>query len=49
MGTATQGVGLQSQGTINMAGQSWHPTVLYLLALVIGEIFVFGLIGRILK
>jgi hypothetical protein len=49
MGTATQGVGLQSQGTVQVAGQDWHPTVIYLLVLVIAEMFVFGFIGRILK
>jgi len=49
MGTAAQGIGLQSQGTISVAGQDWHPTVIYLLLLVIAEMFIFGLIGRILK
>jgi hypothetical protein len=49
MGTATQGVGMASQGTVNVAGSSWHPTVLYLLGLVIAECIVFGVIGRILK
>jgi len=49
MGTATQGVGMQSQGTVSVAGTDWHPTILYLLALVVGEMVVFGIIGRILK
>ena len=49
MGTATQGVGMQSQGTISVAGTDWHPTVIYLLLLIVAEMFIFGLIGRILK
>jgi hypothetical protein len=49
MGTATQGIGMQSQGTINVAGQAWHPTIIYLLLLILAEMFVFGFIGRILK
>jgi hypothetical protein len=49
MGTATQGVGMQSQGTINVGSTSWHPTVLYLLGLVIVETIVFGWLGRVLK
>jgi hypothetical protein len=49
MGTATQGMGMQSQGTINVAGQAWHPTIIYLLLLIVAEMFVFGFIGRILK
>lgn len=49
MGTTAQGVGMQSQGTVSVAGQPWHPTVIYLLVLTLAEMFVFGLIGRILK
>jgi len=49
MGTATQGVGMASQGTVTVAGSDWHPTVLYLLALVVAEMVIFGVIGRILK
>jgi len=30
-------------------GGDWHPTVLYLLGLIIGEMIVFHIIGRILK
>jgi hypothetical protein len=51
MGTGAQGVGMQSQGTgsITVAGQAWHPTIIYLLILILAEMFVFGFIGRILK
>jgi hypothetical protein len=46
---ATQGVGMASQGTVNVGGQDWHPTILYLIGLVIAEMFVFGFLGRVLK
>ena len=51
MGQATQGVGMMPAGTgaVNVAGQSWHPTILYLLGLLIAEMIVFGFVGRILK
>lgn len=45
-GTATLGQGL---GGVNVAGQQWHPTILYLFALIVAEMFVFGLISQILK
>jgi hypothetical protein len=48
-GMATQGVGMASQGTVSVGGQDWHPTILYLLGLVIVEMFVFGFLGRVLK
>lgn len=46
---ATQGVGMASTGTVNVAGQQWHPSVLYLLGLVIVEMIVFGWLGRVLR
>lgn len=49
IGMATQGVGMPSQGNIQVAGTSWHPTVLYLLGLVIVEMVVFGWIGKVLR
>lgn len=49
IGMATQGVGMASQGSVQVAGQSWHPTILYLLGLIIVEMVVFGVLGRILK
>lgn len=42
--TLAQGIG----GTA-MAPGGWHPTVLYLFVLVLAEMFVFGLIARILR
>ena len=48
-GVPTQGVGMASQGTVNVGGQDWHPTILYLIGLVIVEMFVFGFLGRVLK
>lgn len=38
----------QGQG-VSIGGTSWHPTVLYLGALVIAEIALFGYISRLLK
>jgi hypothetical protein len=50
MGQGQQGVGQMSTGTgINLAGSSWHPTVLYMLGLIVVEMFVFGWLGRVLK
>jgi len=34
------------QGQPGGATQGWHPTVLYMLLLVIGEMFVFAFISR---
>jgi len=49
MGATTQGIGMQSQGTgISVGGTTWHPTVLYLLALIVAECIIFGVIGRML-
>lgn len=50
MGQANMGAGQLAQGNgVQIAGQSWHPTILYLFALVIGEMVAFGFIGRLLK
>ena len=50
MGTNTQGVGRLSagQGFAGLTGD-WHPTVLYLLGLIVVEMIVFGFLGKILK
>lgn len=49
MGAMTQGVGMQSAGTgIAVAGTTWHPTIVYLLGLIVAEMVVFGVIGRML-
>jgi hypothetical protein len=50
-------MGIQSAGTSGltqgfggvMNGSAWHPTVLYMLGLIVGEMIVFGLVGRILR
>jgi hypothetical protein len=49
MGVATEGVGMASAGTLSVAGSQWHPTIIYLFALLVAEMVVFGVIGRILK
>jgi hypothetical protein len=48
-GVATQGIGMASQGMVRAAGADWHPTILYLLGLVIAEMVVFGIFGRMLR
>jgi len=48
MGQANQGTGLLSQG-VGGVTSGWEPGVLYLLGLVIGEMVVFHILGRILK
>lgn len=49
--TPVQGTGGLSQGTgaVTIGQTEWHPSVLYLLALVVAEMIVFGWIGRVLK
>jgi len=49
--TMAQGTAGLSQGTgaISIANTDWHPSVLYLLALIIVEMFVFGWIGMVLR
>lgn len=38
---------LSSRGPSSVTGVGgWHPTVLYVLALVVAEIFVVGLLSR---
>lgn len=51
MGQATAGTSQLAQGLggITVAGQSWHPTILYLFALIVAEMFVFALVGNLLK
>ena len=50
-GQVAQGTSGLSVGTgsVSIGSTDWHPSVLYLLALVIGEMFVFHVIGRVLK
>lgn len=50
MGPKTQGAGLFSQGQgSSEGGNGWHPTVVYLLILIIAEMVVFGFISRALR
>jgi hypothetical protein len=50
MGQAMNGPGRLAQGNgVNIGGQDWHPTILYLFALILAEMVVFGYIGRVLK
>jgi hypothetical protein len=49
MGQANSGAGILSQGQGVMNGTSWHPTVIYLLVLVVAEMVVFGFIARALR
>lgn len=48
---AAQGTSGLSIGTgqVSVGGTQWHPSVLYLLGLVIVEMVVFRWIGQILK
>lgn len=51
-GQGNQGVGPMAGGNVFTAGQGsqnstgWSPTILYLFALIIVEIFVFGILAR---
>ena len=49
MGQKNSGAGLLSQGMGAVNGGDWHPTVIYLLILVVAEMIVFGFIARALK
>jgi hypothetical protein len=39
----------QGLGGITVAGQTWHPTILYLIFLVLAEMVVFGIVSSLLK
>ena len=50
MGQKNSGAGLLSQGQGLVAGAGdWHPTVIYLLILVVAEMVVFGFIAKALR
>jgi hypothetical protein len=50
MGPKNQGLGFFSQGQGSMGdGSGWEPTVVYLLILIVAEMFVFGFIARMLR
>jgi hypothetical protein len=48
MGQAMNGPGTLAQG-VTIGGQTWHPTILYLFALIVAEMVVFGFVGNLLK
>jgi hypothetical protein len=50
MGPSVQGVGkfMQGQGAPG-GGGGWEPTVIYLLLLIVAEMFVFGVLSRVLR
>lgn len=50
MGQPMAGRGQFASGQgVTLGGQDWHPTVLYLLALVVAEMVVFGFISNLLR
>jgi hypothetical protein len=50
MGQSSQGTGMLSQGIGAVTGGgSWEPTILYLFGLVVLEMVVFHVLGRVLK
>ena len=49
MGPRNQGVGFFSQGQGPVQATGWEPSILYLFALVIAEMIVFGFISRTLR
>lgn len=49
-GKAMAGRGQFASGNgITLAGQDWHPTILYLFVLIVVEMVVFGWISNLLK
>lgn len=50
IGQKVSGMGQLASGNgITVGGQTWHPTVLYLLVFVLAEMVVFGYVGHLLK
>ena len=50
MGAAMAGTQSLAAGQgVSIGGTDWHPTVLYLFALLLAELIVFTWIGRLLK
>ena len=50
MGQANMGAGQLAQGnSVQIGGQSWHPTILYLFAFIVAEMVAFGFIGKLLR
>jgi hypothetical protein len=50
MGQSMSGIGQLAAGQgVTVGNQTWHPTVLYLAALVVIEMVIFGYVAKILK
>lgn len=51
MGVPAQGTARLGQGLGPISGMAggWEPSILYLFGLIIGEMIIFHLIGRVLK
>ena len=50
MGRRMSGIGQLASGQgVTVGGQTWHPTILYLIALVIVEMAVFGYVAKALR
>jgi hypothetical protein len=51
MGMASQGTASLGQGlgSLSSLGGAWEPSVLYLIGLMIGEMVVFHILGRVLS
>lgn len=49
MGQANQGTGMLSQGIGGSMTSGWEPTIPYLLGLIVVEMVLFHILGRILK
>jgi hypothetical protein len=51
MGQDTAGTSQLARGLggVTVAGQAWHPTILYLFGLLLAEMVVFGIISNFLK
>lgn len=50
MGQRMAGLGQLAAGQgVTVGNQTWHPTILYLVALIVAEMVVFGYVAKILK
>jgi len=51
MGTSAQGTARLGQGlgSLSSLGGAWEPSIVYIFGLIIAEMIVFHVIGRVLK
>jgi hypothetical protein len=50
MGKKVAGLSQLAAGQgVTVGNQDWHPTILYLIALVVVEMVVFGYVAKVLK